>query len=293
MHRAAPALLALTLLFSCGKKEDSDILHFDNSDVYPLYNQSGATDPSWSPDDSQVTFIYQNDLWSIPPEGGEPTQLTSMGGRELYPNWSYNPSDPELVFVNTTGPNDYTIYRLKPGGEPQVVQEFTGQVTSTSWSRDGTKIIFLQTGKKGIYTIPPEGGEITQIPNDDGWEAVEIAQGSPSRDMVVYVDQKGTAPRLNEISISGGKPRVIFSFSGLQHPNSLAESYDGSTIAYITPYPMAWTNNLFFIPTSGGNPLAITDYYYEHTKNPTWSPDGKKLAIETGNGIYIVEPKLK
>jgi len=284
--------LTLATLLTCGKQEETDVLHFQASDVYPIYNQAGANDPTWAPDGSSIVFVYQNNLWSIPPEGGEATQVTTLPGRELYPNWSSDAANPRLVFVNNPGPDEYTIYTLAPGGEPQMVKKFSKQISSVSWSNDGEKIIFLRAGAKGIYTIPAGGGDETEIPNDEGWETVELAQGSPSRDVVLYVDQKGTKPRINSIGIDGGKPTTIITFSdGITHPYALAESYDGSTIAYTTTYEKSYSRNLLFVPTTGGSPVLVTDFYNDYPSNPTWTPDGKRLAIQMPNGIYMVKPK--
>jgi Tol biopolymer transport system component len=171
---------------------------------------------------------------------------------------------------------------------------FSAQITHTSWSLDGTKIVFLQFSKKGIYTISVEGGEVGQIPNNEDWGSVEVAQTSPARDMVIYVDQKGSSYRINEIEISGGDPRNIITFSGgAEHPHAVAESYDGNTIAYTTPQWMAWSHNLFFVSVSGGNPIAITDFYGNQPRNPTWSPLGDQLVIQLPSGLYMVDLKLK
>jgi len=296
MQRSMPLFLAIALLLSCGKKEESDVLHFANSDMYPIYTAQGATDPTWSPDGNTIVFVYRNDLWSISPDGGEPTQVTTLPGAELSPNWSSYASDQTLVFANTTGPNDYTIYTLKPGSEPQEVQKFSGQVTSTSWSRDGSKIVFIQMNKKGIYTIPVEGGEATLIPNDDGWETVEVAQCSPARDVVIYVDQHDNHPRLNSISLEGGKPTNIMTFTdGVEHPFAVAESYDGSTIAYTTWFINSWKKDLLIIPSTGGAEVPITNLQADglQPNNPTWAPDGTRLAIQLSNGLYMIKLKLK
>ena len=151
----------------------------------------------------------------------------------------------------------------------------------------------MQFGRKGIYTIPGEGGEAALITNDDGWETVEFAQASPGRDYVVYVDRKDGAYRINEIKLEGGTPRAIISFKGTSdHPTGLAESYDGSRVAYATPYPVNYIENLFFVNVADGKSLQITNFRVYDLKDPTWSPDGKKLAIRMAEGLFLVELKI-
>ncbi|MFC2076431.1 TolB family protein [candidate division KSB1 bacterium] len=294
MKRLILPISLLLLSALCGKEEDSDVFHFDNSNVYPLFNEPLARDPAWSPEMGSIVFSYLNDLWSISPDGGEPTQITTMGGQEQGVNWSPASGANKLVFFNTTGSESYKIYTLTPGGgEPAEIAEFTSQISSTSFSNDGETIVFLRFGKKGIFTVPAAGGDIGEITNSDGWETVEFAQACPSREFVIYVDRDGSTYRINEISLAGGSPKVLISFSGTaEHPTSVAESYDGSQVAYGTPFPVTYIQNLFFVPSTGGNRLQITAFRTPTVRDPTWASDGKKLAIQMSEGIYIVELKI-
>jgi len=292
MNKIACLSLVIVLAAVCSSKKEDDLIHFDNSTVYAIINEAGAADPTWSPDMSTIVYTFRGDLWSVPPEGGELTKVTSLTGNELYPNWSPVSGSKEIVFVNTTGPEDYTIYVLSYGqGEPRAVKTFSNQVLFTSWSRDGSKIVFLQLAKKGIFTIPAEGGEPVPITNNQGWESVEFAQASPARDMVLYISHVGTDFYLNEISLSGGDPNTIASFSGgREYPRSLAESYDGTLVAYTSP-GIRPGYNVYLVPLKGGNRIQVTAFSYAQLNNPSWSSDGKKLVAQFDQGLYIVELK--
>jgi Tol biopolymer transport system component len=136
------------------------------------------------------------------------------------------------------------------------------------------------------------GGEIVEIENSEGWQTVEVAQASRARPVVLFVDQKDGACRINEISVDGGSPKAIISFKNTpEHPYALAESYDGTTIAYTTPFETTWNRNLIFVPSAGGKVTAITDFYNSQPNNPTWGSDGKRLLIQMPTGIYMVELK--
>jgi Tol biopolymer transport system component len=280
------------LISSCGDEEESGTWHFDNCDIRPLHSESGS-DPAWAPDGSSIIFSDKYDLWSISPSGGQPTQLTSMEGSEFSPNWNADASSPKLIFINSTSTGEYIIYTMTPGGEPQEVQTFTQQISSPQWSKDGTKIVFLQPGKKGIYVIPAEGGEVSQIPSSSDWGTVQVAVTSPARDIVLYVDKMDLKARINSISIDGGESTNIVTFTdGVSEPFAMAESYDGSLIAYATPYERSFVKNLLMVSSAGGNPIKITGFYDNTINHPSWSPDGDKLVIQLMGGIHLLELKL-
>ncbi|MFC2076430.1 TolB family protein, partial [candidate division KSB1 bacterium] len=284
----------LLLAVTCSKDENGDIQHFSNSDVYPILNESGPSDPAWSPDMSTIVYSYLANIWSITPEGTEePVQVTSMAGTELYPEWSPAAGENKIVFINTDG-SSYKIYTLSPGaGEPEEVASFTSQIAWTSWSNDGEYIIFTKVGKKAIYRVPAAGGEAVLIENTEGWQTVEVAQASPARNVVIFVDQAEGAVRINEISVQGGAPKNIISFRNTpEHPSALAESHDGTMVAYATPFETTWNENIIFVPSAGGNVIPVTDFYNDQPKNPSWASDGKRLVIQMPNGIYMVEVKL-
>jgi Tol biopolymer transport system component len=302
MKRCVILSLAVLTVFSCGGDEETNVEHFDNSDVYPLFNMTGARDPNWSPDGNTIVFTYMYDLWSISPDGGEPTQITSMTGAELSPNWYPAAGSNKLVFINSTSDGNYTIYTLVPGEEPQVVESFTEQINSTSWSSDGNNIIFFISGEKVMYTIPADGGEVIQIVNNAGWKNILLfAQTSKVSNKVYFIDIDGSIYRINSIDISGGDPTNIFTFSGgsgdgALAPNSIDESYDGSKIAYIAALwhgvPDETDFSLFTSTPTGSDATVITPGLARMQNNPSWCPDGKRIAMQTNNGIYIVKLKL-
>jgi Tol biopolymer transport system component len=284
--------LALVLL-ACGGEDESDVLKFTYADVHEIHLKDDAIDPTWSPDGATIVFAWENDLWSVTPEGEEETHVTTMSGQEIYPNFSPAAGSNKLVFVNNKGPEEFTINTLTLGGEPEVVETFTERVTSTSFSSDGNTIVFLQYGKKGIYTIPAAGGEAILIPNNEAWETVGVAQAGPSRDIIVYSAQSGTDFSIKSIAIEGGDATELFSFAGSgRYPTALAEAYDGVTIAAALQTDI-WQRNIFSLPSSGGETTALTEFPSDsfHPNNPSWSTDGTRIVVEMPTGIYMVELK--
>jgi Tol biopolymer transport system component len=304
MRLLISAGLLSILMISCGGDEgDPNVFNFDKSDFIPLHLVEGTTDPSWSPDGATVAFAYMDDLYTIPVEGAEEaTRITTMGGRELYSSWAPGAGTNKLVFINSTGPEANTIYTLTPGGEPEEVAAFTEQIIQTSWSSDGSKIVFLKQGKKPIYTIPAEGGEVTEITNSLGWSnTMIVAQAGRAEDTVIFVDIEQTTYRINEIDIAGGEPENIILFppgQALDAPYSIDVSYGGDNIAYTTEIDIGGGDagfSLILVPypyVGGGTIPLFPGWQFWRINNPSWAPDGSRMALETPDGLYQVVLKL-
>jgi Tol biopolymer transport system component len=305
------------LFLGCSKEEeDSGIIHFPNCDLYPIYeftsNYIGRTHPqglSWSPDTSRIVFPTDGDLWSITSDGEELTRLTDMPGIETYPYFCPVKGADMLVFAAFEGLETYRITTLKLGiGPPQIVKSFIFNrwLLYPSWSHDGQMIVFLQDEKDGIYKIPAAGGEVTQIPNSDGWSNVSSLQASPGRSHVIFTDwaeQDGLYVfRLKAIHTDGGEPDLIFASD--EHEDlgihRAAESYDGTLIACSGWYPEE-PPNLFLLTPNGGDPIQLTDFtdWSYRPEDLSWSLDGEEIIvlmelaeITTGFCIYRVKLKL-
>jgi hypothetical protein len=301
--------LQLILSVSCCGDGDTGVIHLPNCDLHPIYSNDMIYWLDLSPDGNTIVFSdwANKDLWTITSTGENLTQITDLAGDEYYPSWQPGPNADKLVF-GLRKPPSTSIYTLKLGDQnPVEIIKFERAVWSTSWSHDGQKIVYLQqlylgTEDTGIFTVPAEGGESELISNSEGWGKIWRAQASPARDVAVFVENKDNIFQLRSIDLDGGDPITIYTFpEGAGNLfGGLDESYDGSTIACIGPYPNPNARNLFLVPSSGGEPIVITDFNAESfDHHPSWHPDGGKLIIALQNppgkrqpGIYLVELKL-
>lgn len=77
--------------------------------------------PDWSPDDSRILFVLNDDIYVMNADGSRPTRLTVAAGRDISPNWS--PDGSAIVFDSDRDGNE-EIYVMKADG--------TGQTRITS-----------------------------------------------------------------------------------------------------------------------------------------------------------------
>ena len=115
----------------------------------------------------EIVFVYANDLWIVPREGGLARPLASPAGPERFPK--FNDKGDEIIFVgNYDGGRD--IYRMSTfGGVPARLTHRPGAETPTDWHPDRGIVYYTGADRDGIssprlYTVSEEGGLPQKLP---------------------------------------------------------------------------------------------------------------------------------
>lgn len=128
-----------------------------------------------------VVFVYANDLWIAPKQGGSARPLASPPGGESMPRFS--PDGGTVAFIgNYGGGRDlYTIGT--DGGIPVRVTFHPGGEVLNDWTADG-KLIFTATDFGGLtraaelFTVPATGGLPSRLPVPYGANGAISADGA-------------------------------------------------------------------------------------------------------------------
>jgi tricorn protease len=130
---------------------------------------------------SQIVFVYANDLWIVAKEGGDARRLTSNEGLETNPHFS--PDGKTIAFTGQYDGNTDVYTIPTEGGQPLRLTWHPGADNVTGWTPDGEFILFsssreaVPTLESKIYKINKAGGmeESLDIPravageiSDDG-----------------------------------------------------------------------------------------------------------------------------
>ncbi|MCH8913468.1 MAG: PD40 domain-containing protein, partial [Planctomycetes bacterium] len=129
---------------------------------------------------THIAFVYANDIWMVPREGGMALPLAAPPGQEFFPR--FNADGGMIAFVgNYDGNRDlYTISTY--GGVPHRVTHHPASETLCDWTPDGDLLFFSNAfvglGRQTqLLTVPPGGGLPQKLPVPYGANGAISADG--------------------------------------------------------------------------------------------------------------------
>jgi Tol biopolymer transport system component len=276
-------LLALSAA-SCGKDEVSSLLaEFPGGPVYLIDSGRGSADPSYSADGTEILYIYKSNIWTCDPTGGNPVQRSDLNMQIASPN--RHPTNGNLLsLIYTDRGEEYYLATRELYGTHTDIYSSENLIMSSSWTRDGNYILFLEPDRgKGVFRVPASGGDAELIPNDAGWPRVTRCEGSLTTDTILYCAYVENMGRIFEINQDGGSPTEVLSYGA--DITGFAASRDGSKMAFTIPDPNPFTNILMLSNIPGGTAKQAMQNHRNKIFHPNWSPDNTDLIFEIYNEV--------
>jgi RNA polymerase sigma factor (sigma-70 family) len=150
--------------------------------------------PVWSPDGGMIAYSAYHEagkalLHVISVSGGEPRKMLDAI-RDYRGQYAWSPDAKELAVVTE---DEGLIAIPIAGGKARQITDLSGLATDRHldlrWSPDGQKLTFRSYGGDDpgshIYTVPAEGGELTELATDDSGDKL-LLSWSPDGKWISY-----------------------------------------------------------------------------------------------------------
>jgi dipeptidyl aminopeptidase/acylaminoacyl peptidase len=241
-----------------------------------------------SPDESEVAFEVKSidegqdqhcsSVWLVPTRGGDPWKVTRSTGNETQPRWS--PDGRSIAFLSDrTGKVQIHLIR-RSGGEARQFTHFPCSVSAFEWAPDGT---FLVCTVLVDLEQKPDGED------EERWtkRPVVIDSGHYKLDGVGWTTRSRT--HLFRVSVEDGQEQVLA--EGSFDVSTPSVSRDSRTVAFCRTRSAKHEEHLkdLWIVSADGSRATRRTSTLATVSNPTWSPDGKQIAlwgtVEPGDSI--------
>ncbi|MEE2972253.1 MAG: S41 family peptidase [Planctomycetota bacterium] len=244
----------------------------------------------------EIVFVYANDLWRVPIEGGVALPLASPPGLETMPRFS--PDGTEVAFLgNYEGGRDIYVVPVDGGLPRRVTHHPTGERLS-DWTPDGD-LLFSARGMGGvpraerIHRVGREGGLPEALPLPYGANAALHRGG----EWVAYTPNQrdgrtwkryvgGMASDIWLVNLETGESRRATDWEGTDS----FPMWHGDTMYYLSDQGPEHRLNLWRYDLDSGERDQVTRFADYDVKWPSIGPDDggpARIVFQNGPSLYV------
>jgi Tol biopolymer transport system component len=183
-----------------------------------------------SPDGKTLAFSSDRtgnqDLWTIPVDGGQPTQVTSDPAPDWDPNWS---PDGKLLAYYSFRTGDREIWVVSATGGPATqLTHSRGLDAGARWSPSGEQLAFRseRTGDSELWIMSADGTNERQLTHNPAGDYGGTF--SPDGKWIAFSSNRSGGVQIWRISPEGGNPELMSQGPG----NSPRWAPDGDLIIF-------------------------------------------------------------
>ena len=238
-------------------------------------------------------------------------RVTDNVAREVYPRFS---PDGRTIAFSSNRYGNYDVFVVPTvGGTPKRLTYYSGNDDIVGWTRDGQKVLIRSARGEGafpnvatLYELAVAGGQEQPLPVD--WGA--YGDYSPDGKQLVFNRHAGSWSRKHyrgsssaDLWIADLGAKTYRQLLADERYNRLWPMWGADNQIYFVADPLPndktvqpgalqvreSTNNIYKIPTSGGQPVQVTKHTSGSLFFPSISSDGKVIVYEEGFGIWKLD----
>lgn len=205
----------------------------------------------------------------------------------------WSPNGDKVMFSKNGDPLTKLQYLANNDGSDEIRLPIATE--NAAWSADGKSIVFQSAESSAksaddpeVFTYDLESKQLTRITNSIGFDG--DAAFSPDGKEIVFASARDGDYEIYIMDSTGGNVRRMTENSA--HDSFPRFTTDGTGITF-TSNLNGETTDIYFLKTTGGKPVRLTDWNSNELSRAGTSPDGTKIAFNSdkdGNDeIYTMD----
>ena len=244
--------------------------------------------------ETQITFVYGNDVWVAPKEGGTAHRLSSPEGREQFPHFS---PDGEAIAFSGNYDGNTDLYTIPVGGgTPTRVTHHPEADRMLDWYPDGDQLLYstqMTSGRERVsqfYRTDADGGLPQKLPVAYG----EFATLSPDGETLAFTPKTRLFRTWKRYR--GGLAADIWLFDLdeetetriTNHPaNDESPMWAGDTLYFLSDRGPNQRYNIWAHDLETGEKRQVTEFSDFDVHFPAKGPSD--LVFEAGGQLYRMD----